>query len=201
MIRLYSGLVILAGLAACSPAGDASGGGGASVGATAAAAAPQAPDIFAFGQEASPERIALWDVDVRPDGTGLPPGTGSVAEGAEVYVRECASCHGMEGEGGPGGGGALVGTEPWEDFPSGRAVGSYWPYATTLYDYIVRAMPQLTPGSLSADETYAVIAWILHQNALVSEEAVMNAETLPAVEMPARDRFVPDDRQGGPIVR
>jgi cytochrome c len=95
----------------------------------------------------------------------------------------------------------LVSTEPWGDFPAARAVGNYWPYATTLYDYIVRAMPLDAPGSLTADETYAVIAYVLHLNEILPADAVMDATTLPAVRMPARDRFVPDDRTDGPVIR
>jgi S-disulfanyl-L-cysteine oxidoreductase SoxD len=162
-------------------------------------AAPAPPERFGFGSPADEARVAAWDVDVRPDGAGLPPGRGTVAEGAAVYVARCAACHGPTGTEGPNN--QLVGMEPWDEFPGTRTVGNYWPYATTLYDYIVRAMPQDSPGTLTADETYAVIAWILHQNGLVQEDAVMDETTLPAVEMPARDRFVPDDRLGSDQVR
>ena len=157
------------------------------------------PDRFGFGVAASTERIVLWDIDVRPDGLGLPPGSGSVAAGEAVYRVHCQACHGPTGVEGPND--RLVGTEPWDEWPSGRAVGTYWPYATTLFDYIRKAMPQTTPGVLTADETYAVIAWILNRNGLVPDGAVMDAESLPAVEMPARDRFVVDDRAGGPEIR
>ena len=118
-----------------------------------------------------------------------------MAQGREVYALQCVACHGPTGTEGPND--RLVGTEPWTDYPSGRAIGNYWPYATTLYDYIRKAMPQLTPGTLSDDEVYAVIAYLLYLNEIVPEDAVMNAETLPAVQMPARDRFVVDDRTGG----
>ena len=131
--------------------------------------------------------------------SALPPGGGTVAEGAVVYLAQCAGCHGPTGTEGPND--RLVGTTPWEQWPSGRAIGNYWPYATTLFDYIRKAMPQLTPGTLTADETYAVIAYILNLNGLVPDDGVMNAETLPAVVMPARDKFVPDDRRGGAEVR
>ena len=114
---------------------------------------------------------------------------------AEVYNLFCVSCHGPTGIEGPND--RLVGREPWEEFPTTRTVGNYWPYATTLYDYIRKAMPQLTPGILNADQTYAVIAYILFLNEIVPEDAVMDAGTLPAVMMPARDRFVVDDREGG----
>jgi cytochrome c len=159
----------------------------------------QAPERFAFGRPADSARIKAWDVDVRPDGRGLPAGRGTVAQGATVYAQRCASCHGAKGEGGAGD--QLVSTAPWGEWPVDAAVGNYWPYATTLYDYIVRAMPMDRPGSLTANETYAVIAWILNQNEVVPADAVMDATTLPKVQMPARDRFVPDDRTGGPVIR
>jgi len=107
----------------------------------------------------------------------------------------CVACHGPTGTEGPND--RLVNTEQWDANPTGRAVGNYWPHATTLYDYIRKAMPQLTPGILTHDEVYAVVAWILYLNEIVPENAVMNAESLPAVVMPARDKFVADDRVGG----
>jgi mono/diheme cytochrome c family protein len=155
-----------------------------------------APDRFGFGAEASAARVAQWDIDVKPDGDGLPEGRGTVAEGRTVYMTHCVACHGPTGTEGPND--VLVGTEPWEDWPGSLTVGGYWPYATTLYDFIRKAMPQLTPGILTADEVYAVIAYVLNLNGVVPEDAVMDAETLPAVRMPARDRFVLDDREGGP---
>lgn len=155
-----------------------------------------APARFGFGTPADSARVARWDVDVRPDGAGLPPGSGSVEEGAEVWAARCAVCHGATGTEGPFG--ALAGGSwPEGGFPQGRTVGSYWPWATTLYDYIRRAMPQDRPGTLPADETYAVIAWILNRNGIVPDDARMDAATLPEVVMPARDRFVRDDRTGG----
>ena len=157
------------------------------------------PDRFGFGEPASEARIAVWDLDVKPDGEGLPPGAGTVADGERVYGRACRSCHGATGVEGPND--RLVGTGVWDPWPPGRAVGLYWPYATTLFDYIFKAMPGKRPGTLTADQTYAVIAYLLHLNGIVAEDAVMTAETLPAVVMPARDRFVPDDRTGGPVIR
>ncbi len=159
----------------------------------------EAPDRFGFGTPASDARIARWDIDVRPDGAGLPPGSGTVAQGEAVYRVQCMSCHGPTGVEGPND--RLVGTEPWGQWPGSRAVGSYWPYATTLFDYIRRAMPQLTPGLLTADQTYSVFAYLLYLNEINTDDAVMKADTLPAVAMPARDRFVPDDRVGGAEIR
>jgi len=190
-------------VAACGsgPGGSSAEAGGGSDGqAGFAPGTPEglpshAPARFGFGTEASSSRIALWDIDVKPDGEGLPPGRGSVAEGRQVYMTHCVACHGPTGTEGPND--RLVGDEPWDDWPGSLTVGGYWPYATTLYDFIGRAMPQLTPGVLSADETYAAVAYVLHLNGIVPEDAVMDAESLPAVRMPARDRFVLDDRVGG----
>lgn len=186
-------------LSACSGSGGASEGvtssGEVAVSGTAEGIPAHAPDRFGFGAEASTDRVAMWDIDVRPDGEGLPPGSGSVAQGREVYNVQCIACHGPTGTEGPND--RLVDSEQWDLVPASRTVGNYWPYATTLYDYIRKAMPQLTPGVLTDDEVYAVIAYILWMNDIVPEDAVMDAESLPAVVMPARDKFVVDDRVGG----
>lgn len=180
---------------------------------TAAMAAQSPPQRFGFGEPAPRDLVASMDIDVNPDGTGLPPGKGSAREGADIYARQCANCHGPKGEGGAAD--VLVGPEPrglapfgpeYERWRSARpdvpfTIGNYWPYATTLFDYIRRAMPPTAPGSLTADETYSVVAWLLAQNAIVPETAVMSAQTLPKVIMPARKMFVPDDRKGGKVVR
>jgi hypothetical protein len=162
---------------------------------------------FGFGHPASAAEIRAWDVDVMPDGTGLPPGRGTPTQGAPIYAARCAKCHGATGREGPFD--RLVGRAPRQGFPFGkhpllvglRTIGNYWPYATTLYDYLSRAMPFDRPGSLSADETYALVAYLLYKNEIVPKDAVMNASTLPQVRMPARDRFVRDNRRGGPEVR
>ncbi len=162
------------------------------------------PGSFAIGQDATPAQVAVLDIDFGPDGAGAPPGSGSVAEGRAVFNLKCVSCHGLTGKEGPND--QLVGREPRDGFPFGetrgirKTVGNYWPYATTIFDYVNRAMPMTAPGSLTADEVYAVTAYILFLNEIIPEDAVMNAETLPAVVMPARDRFVPDNRVGGPEV-
>ena len=202
-----SGGGAVGGEAAAIVAGGSPGGaGGGAVGGTAgpgASALPalpaHAPARFGFGAEASAARVALWDIDVKPDGEGLPPGSGSVSEGEQVYRATCVACHGPTGTEGPND--RLVGTEPWEAWPATRTVGNYWPYATTLYDYIRKAMPQTTPGSLSPDETYAVIAYVLHLNDILPADAELDATSLAAIVMPARDRFVPDDRRGGAEIR
>ena len=156
---------------------------------------------FGFGTPADSALVATLDHDVRPDGRGLPPGRGSASQGAAVFAAHCAACHGGTASGGPAP--ALVGGGLWgkDGPPAVQTIGNYWPYATTLYDYIGRAMPQNAPGSLSANDTYAVIAWLLAQNGIVPKDAVLDSARLMAVRMPARNRFVPDDRQGGAAVR
>ena len=157
--------------------------------------------VYGFGSPATTEEIASWDIDVRPDGKGLPPGRGTAAEGAEIYAVQCAACHGFNGEGGLND--RLVVHSRDEAFPdasdpdssSHRTVGNYWPYATTLFDYIRRSMPFNLPGSLDDDEVYALTAHLLYLNYIIPEDAEMNAETLPGVEMPAHGKFVLDDRQ------
>ena len=141
------------------------------------------------GHTATPAEIAGWDIDVRADGQGLPPGHGSVREGEKVYAENCAACHGDKGEGKPadrlvGGFGTLASAHPV------RTVGSYWPYAATLFDFIRRAMPWPQPKSLSNDEAYALSAYILKLNGIIGENDTMNADTLPKVHMPNRDGFV-----------
>jgi mono/diheme cytochrome c family protein len=159
------------------------------------------PASFGFGRPATPSEIAAWDIDVRPDGMGLPPGRGTSADGAPVYAARCASCHGRTGKEGPND--ILVGRLPGDAFPFGRdprfpkTIGNYWPYATTLFDYVRRAMPADVPGSLTDTEVYAITAYLLFLNDLIPAGAVIDATSLPKVMMPARDRFVPDPR-GGP---
>ena len=142
-----------------------------------------------LGQVLSEDQVAAMDFTILPDGTGLPPGAGSVEDGRTVYARECRACHGEKGQGGPndrlvGGVGSLTSDAPV------KTIGSYWPYATTVFDYIRRAMPYTAPGSLSADDVYALTAYLLHENGIVGEDAVMDADALPAVVMPNREGFV-----------
>jgi len=158
-----------------------------------------------IGRAATADEIKKLDIDVMPDGRGLPPGKGTVAEGATIYAAKCASCHGKTGEGASAE--RLVATDSGKNFDFAmnaklvKAVGNYWPYATTLYDYTSRAMPFMQPGTLTPDETYALVAYILALNKVIPENAVMDAKTLPAVKMPARDRFVMDNRKGGKVVK
>jgi len=143
----------------------------------------------AFGSPVSAAEIPRWDISIPPSGAGLPAGSGDVKRGEAVYVAQCQACHGPKGVGKPadplvGGIGSLATGKPL------RTVGSYWPYATTLFDYTRRAMPISNPLSLSDDEVYAVTAYVLYLNGIIAESAEMNAQTLPQVKMPNRDGFV-----------
>ena len=149
---------------------------------------------YGIGQPATAEEIAGWDIDIRPDGKGLPAGSGSVEDGEMLYEDQCASCHGSFGEGVgrypvlSGGVGSLT-----EERPD-RTVGSYWPYASTLWDYIHRAMPFPQPQSLTDDEVYAITAYVLYLNDLVEDDFVLSVDTLASVDMPNKDGFYFDDR-------
>ncbi len=157
------------------------------------AAVSAATEQTGLGHEASAEELGAAGYTVFPDGTGLPAGSGTVSEGKAVYQQFCAACHGRNAEGDEAA--ALVGGR--ESLTSERprkTVESYWPYATSLWDYIRRSMPYESPGSLSDDEIYAVVAHLLHLGGIVGEDAVLDRETLPKVEMPNRDGFVSDDR-------
>lgn len=165
-----------------------------------------APATYGIGTPAPAALVARWDIDASPSGAGLPPGRGTVQQGAAIFAQRCAVCHGAKGEGQaiyP----RLIGREPRQGFPFAldaklpKTIGNYWPYATTVFDYVRRAMPFTAPGSLSPDEVYAVTAYLLAANDVVPATAVMDATTLPKVQMPARNRFVMDDRRGGPEVR
>ena len=142
-----------------------------------------------LGRPLTPEEISKLDITVAPDGSGLPPGSGSVTQGAKVYADKCQSCHGAKGQGGPqdqltGGIGTLTSEKPV------KTPISYWPTATTIFDYVRRAMPLQTPETLTNDEVYAVTAYLLSIDGVVSQDAVMDAKSLPQVKMPNRDGFV-----------
>jgi len=159
--------------------------------AASAAASAQAPQ---FGQPVTPADIAPWDISIGPDGAGLPAGRGSAKQGEAVYAAKCQACHGEKGAGRPndalvGGAGTIV-----SDGPAVKTVGSYWPYATTLFDYIRRAMPWNETKSLSNDELYAVSAYILHLNGVIGADDVIDAQSLPKLKMPNRDGFIPFPR-------
>src|SRR6201988_4868972 len=143
-----------------------------------------------LGRVATPDEVASWDASTGPDGAGLPPGRGTAKQGEAVYAEKCVACHGQKGAGKPndqlvGGRGSLSG-----DQAPVKTVGSFWPYATTLFDYIRRAMPLNASKSLSDDEVYAVAAYILQLNGIIGEADVMDALTLPQVQMPNRDGFI-----------
>ena len=142
-----------------------------------------------FGTPADPARIKAWDISILPDGSNLPPGKGSVKEGLDIYTAKCVMCHGANGEGKPadrltGGIGTLTSAQPV------KTVASYWPYATTLFDYIRRAMPVNHPHSLSDQEAYALTAYILSVDGIVKKDAVLDAKSLPKIRMPNRDGFI-----------
>src|SRR6201986_5667835 len=148
---------------------------------------------YGIGRIATEAEIAGWNIDIGRNGENLPPGSGTVAHGREVFAQQCAGCHGEKGEGGVGE--RLVGGQGTIATPKPiKTVGSYWPYAPTLFDYIRRAMPQNAPQSLSDEDVYAVSAYILNLNGLVGDDAVIEAQKLSAIKMPNRDMFTGDPR-------
>ena len=155
--------------------------------ASAVAFAAESPNL---GQVPTPQEIAAWDISISPDGVGLPPGSGTPKQGEAVYAARCVACHGEKGAGKPndqlvGGQGTLPG-----DKPPVKTVGSFWPYATTVFDYVRRAMPYNESKSLTNDEVYAVVAYILNLNGIIADNDTMDAQTLRKVNMPNRDGFV-----------
>ena len=133
--------------------------------------------------------LAAWDIHILPDGTGLPKGSGTSAQGAAIYAQKCAHCHGEQAKGGVNA--ALVGSPPIKSIDATKTIANFWPYSTTIFDFIRRSMPWQQPRSLSDDEVYALTAYILAQNKLIGDKDVMNAQTLPKVRMPNRDNFIP----------
>ncbi|MDT7953024.1 MAG: cytochrome c [Acetobacteraceae bacterium] len=155
----------------------------------AAFAAEHGAGYFGYGATPTPDQIAGWAIAVRPDGQGLPAGHGSVSDGGDIYTQACAACHGTFGEGEGrypklAGTGSLTGGRPEP------VVGNFWPYATTLFDYINRAMPFPAPHSLSSDQVYAVTAYVLNLNNLVPDDFVADKDSLPKVKMPNRHGFI-----------
>jgi len=147
---------------------------------------------YALGETPTAQQIAGWNIDASaPDGSSLPPGSGSVSDGKQVYEENCVGCHGPNGEGPmfqlAGGRGSLATGHP------AQTVGSYWPYATTLWDYINRAMPLSSPHVLSHDQVYAVAAYVLYLNHIVPKDAIMNASSLAKVKMPNVENFITGD--------
>jgi S-disulfanyl-L-cysteine oxidoreductase SoxD len=142
-----------------------------------------------LGVPIAPADIETWSLTVLPDGTGLPAGSGTSAQGAAVYATKCAACHGVNAEGGISAG--LIGGEPLTSgIDTRKTIANFWPYATTLFDFIRRAMPWLAPRTLTNDEVYALTAYLLARNGIIGENDTLNAETLPKVRMPNRDGFI-----------
>ena len=157
-----------------------------------AADEPEMPERFGIGREPDAGEIERWDIDITPSGENLPDGQGTVDTGETLYARLCLACHGPEGANGIND--PLVGHyDPDNDFAGDtsltRTIGNYWPYATTLYDYIYRSMPMTTPGTLSPDEVYSLIAYLLYLNGIIEEDSIIDAATLPTIEMPANHLF------------
>jgi cytochrome c len=156
------------------------------------AAAGEVPEGPKLGRPATTHEIAAVDTDVMPDGRGLPPGSGTVAAGRELYAQHCLRCHGEGGLGDSGDqlAGAKMGlTSEWPE----KTIGNFWPYAPTLFDFIRRSMPMESPGSLADDEVYALTAYLLNLNGIIADDAVMNARSLSRIRMPNRDGFIDED--------
>lgn len=166
-----------------------------------AAVRDKLPDRLGIGRGATPSEIAAADVDVGPDGAGLPFGSGTPEQGAPVFLTNCATCHGNDGEGKPPLYPQIIGGPRGSfDFASDpkipRTIGNYWPYATTVFDYVRRAMPLTAPRSLTNDQYYALTAYLLQREGIIQPGTVIDAKSLPAIQMPARSHFVVDDRAG-----
>jgi cytochrome c len=154
----------------------------------------QAPSYSKIGRAATKEEIAAWDISIGPDGKGLPEGHGTSKEGAAIFAEKCAVCHGTEGQGGKIGPrvvGGIADTETLTTLKPVRTVGGYWPYATSVWDFIRRAMPRGQSGTLTPNEVYAVTAFILYKSNIIQEGDVLDQKTLPKVQMPNRNGFVP----------
>jgi len=154
----------------------------------------QAPSYKNIGGTPTKQEIEAWDISIGPDGKGLPPGHGSAKDGAPIFAAKCAVCHGDQGQGGKIGPrvvGGIADTKTLSTIRPVRTVGGYWPYATTVWDFIRRAMPRDQSGTLTPNEVYALTAWILYKSNIIQEGDVLDAKTLPKVQMPNRNGFVP----------
>jgi cytochrome c len=218
-LSILSGMLAVAALAACSapdraPSDATASGASTRVAATdarptfadydagAVSGGPGAGRSYGLGASATATHIARLDFDVGADGAALPPGRGSVSDGDMLYKAQCAMCHGQRGEGMLPAYPALIGRDPaGEDFKFATdpklvpTIGNYWPYATTIFDYIKRAMPLTAPGSLTDDQVYALTAYLLAANDVIPDSTTLDAAGLRAVRMPYVDRFIPDARQ------
>ncbi len=156
--------------------------------AAGAVGAAMAADLPNLGKPIDPKDIAPWDISILPDGTGLPPGSGTPAQGAPIFAQKCSACHGENGKGG-----IAAPVTPYAaraTLDGGKTIANFWPYATTLFDFIRRAMPYNKPHSLSDQEVYALTAYLLRLNNLIGESDVIDAKSLPNVKMPNRDNFI-----------
>ena len=159
-----------------------------------ATALPLTAAPFGLGRAALPEEIAAWDVDVMPDGRGLPEGQGDVLTGEAIFTEKCAACHGDFAEGRGNWPALAGGQDTLADADPVKTVGSYWPHLSTSFDYIRRSMPYGDAGTLTADEVYAIVAYILYSNDLVAEEFTLSKDNFTAVQIPNADGFLRDDR-------
>jgi mono/diheme cytochrome c family protein len=141
-----------------------------------------------LGKPITPKELEAWDITVMPDGTGLPPGSGTSAQGAPIYAAKCAACHGAQGEGGIAG--RVIGGPPKATLDGGKSIANFWPAATTIFDFIRRAMPYQAPKTLTDAEVYALTAYLLAANKLIGENDAINAQTLPKVKMPNANNFI-----------
>ena len=157
------------------------------------------PQHFGWGRTPTKAEIERLDIDVRPDGKGLPAGAGLASKGKVIFETKCVACHGVGGIGGING--SLVTNKNPADKKKEKTIGNYWPYATTVFDYVRRAMPFNAPGSLTNEEVYHLTAYLLNANEIIDEKYVINAQTLPKVIMPAQKLYVPDDRKGGAEIK
>jgi hypothetical protein len=157
----------------------------AAIGLSAAALATEGPNL---GKPVSPQDIAPWDITIMPDGTGLPAGSGTAVQGAPIFVAKCSACHGDKGTGGIAA--PVTAGPPRATLDGGKTIQNFWPYATTIFDFVRRAMPYNAPHSLKDDEVYALTAYLLNLNKIIGENDVMNAQTLPKVKLPNRDNFI-----------
>lgn len=228
MRQIIIGLGVLV-VAACGGAGSAGGAAEGATEAAAASPPPAAGSVapafadydagavaggpgaakrYGFGRKASTTEIAKWNTDVGPDGAELPAGKGSVAEGEKLYMAQCMMCHNRNGEGLPPMYPAIIGRDAKaegfhfaNDPKLVKTIGNYWSNATTVFDYVRRAMPLTAPGSLTDSQVYALTAYLLSANKVIPADAVLDADALRSVKMPYADKFVPDDRRGGPEVK
>ena len=158
----------------------------------------ESPARYGLGRPADPAQVQAWDIDVAPDGTGLPTGSGTVRNGAAIYAQKCAACHGATGSEGPYE--TLVGTITLADQIKARkrparTIANIWPYAPVLFDYVRRTMPFLEPGTLSTGDVYSVVGWLLYRNGLLHADSTVDARVLSEIKMPAASLYVQDPRR------